>query len=472
MFIRTLHFLSPCGLLGWRGGVRIKLFWGVMCLMGLGVEVSQAQFQPPNPGVPLFGEVGSPQALKYANAGTDDDLLPFEVNGYWGLLNQSGRVVALPEVDWTDVGVEGLVRFTLDGQTGFMLGNGDWRFEPRFAYADRFAEGYAVFGRDGKFGYIDKSGKVRLPAELDAALRFREGRAGVRVGNRCGFIDTRFQPATKLEFTAVRSFHEGFAAVRLPGKLAPESSPKSQAQNATSSAPPAAGEWGFLNKNGKLAYRDTAGSLQALGDFNEGLARFQQDGLWGYMDKTFRVVVPPTYEQARDFTQGHAAVKLDGKWGYLNREYDVVIRFTYDRADDFDESLAMVTLDHQVGFIDRTGRVVIEPQFDWAEPFRLGVAKVAVGESFGYLKSSGHVFYDPRYGQAGIIDVTAREQLWAQASVWERYNRTLRPPPARPTRPRPYPPEYQYDEGLSADPPPGPPPTPRHEWRRHESGHP
>lgn len=473
------------------GLMRVYFRTAVVCAACYGVApTGHAQYRPPDPRTPLFGEVQNPEALKYANAGPNDGLLPIEVNGYWGLLNQSRRVVALPDFDWTDVGIDGLSRAIYQGKTGFILGNGNWRFDPVYPYADRFEENYAVFGDGEKFGYLDKAGKVRLEPQLDAALRFREGWAGVRVGDRCGFINTRFRPTTALMFTAVRSFHEGFAAVRLPADTTEElllseppaelpvetaeepvptstdPGPEAAGQTHPDMPPPpkaqpdhaaAGGVWGFLNKKGKLVYRDPTGDLQALGDFNEGLARFQSGGRWGYMNKNFKAVVPPTYEGARDFTNGSAAVKLNGKWGYINRKYAVVVPFIYDRADDFDETLAMVTLDGKIGFIDRSGRVAIEPQFDWAEPFRLGVARVSVGGSFGYLKTSGYVFYDPRHAALGIVDITAREQLRAQVSRWERFNRTLRPPTPRPVLASPYPPEYQYDEGLWVDPPPGAP---------------
>ncbi|MEM9915739.1 MAG: WG repeat-containing protein [Planctomycetota bacterium] len=476
----------------WRLGL---IAAGLLCWSM--VPSSRSDYRPLDLGSPLFGEVNEQGALKYANAGPDDDLLPFEVNGYWGLLNPSRRVIALPDLDWTDVGVEGLARATYRGKTGFILGNGRWRFDPIYPYADRFEERYAIIGDGEHFGFIDKTGKVRLAPQLDAALRFREGWAGVRIGDRCGFIDTRFRPATPLMFTAVRSFHEGFAAVRLPAaaedelsipdppdELPTESEPVPADTDVEPSAPaetrvdpdmppppevkpnPAAagGVWGFINKQGRMVFRDSTGKIEALGDFNQGLARFRSGGRWGYMDKTFRVVLPPTYEGARDFTSGSAAVKLNGKWGYINRKFEVSVPFEYDRADDFDDTLAMVTLDGKVGFIGRSGRVEIEPQFTWAEPFRLGVARVAVGDSFGYIKTSGFVLYDPRSGQLGIVDITPREQLRVQASTWQRYNRKLLPPsPGRPALPAPYPPEYQYDEGLWVDSPPGLPPETRPE---------
>ncbi|MBB6429050.1 WG repeat-containing protein [Algisphaera agarilytica] len=457
-----------------RSGAPSKTLFIWTCLVWSGIVVAlaspaQAQIHIPDPRTPLFGEVQNPDALKFANAGTGDDLIPLEINGYWGILNQNRRVVALPVFDWTDYGVDGLVRATRNGKTGMLIGNGKWRFDPEYAYLDRFEEGFAVFGNGEKYGFIDKAEKVRVGPEFDAALRFREGWAAVRKGNRCGFINKTFRPATDMRFTAVRSFHEGYAAVRLPISGAAQTSvsgatpspTNEQEGDATLATPtpstsdePLPGTWGFLNKNGKVVYHDSSGQIEMLGDFNNGLARFRSGGLWGYMDKKFQVVLPPTYEGARDFTNGSAAVKLGGKWGYINRRFNVTIPFLYDLADDFDSTLAMVTLGGKKGYIGRTGRVEIEPQFDWAEPFRLGLARVGVGDSYGYIRTSGYVFYDPRVGQQGIIDITPREQFRASISTWKRFNRRLMPPAKRPAKPSPYAPEYQYDEGLWVGSPP------------------
>lgn len=443
----------------------------------------QPQF--PTPFQPIYGEAATTQALKFANAEPDDELLPIEINGYWGLINQSGRVITLPRFDWTDTGVEGLARATHHDKTGFISGNVNWRFDPIYEYADRFEAGYAVVGDGEKFTYIDKAGKVRLDVKLDAALRFREGWAGVRIGDRCGFINTRFEPITPMRFTAVRSVHEGLAAVRLPPASAPadpaSTKRRGDKQKRTTETevfdveriggkPDVAdlvddedetidggvphpdnstGVWGYLNKSGKLAFRDTSGEIQELGDFNDGLARYRAGGRWGYLDRKFRTVVPPRYEEARDFTDGLAAVKEQGKWGYIDRRYRVVIPFTYEDADDFDDSLAMVEDDGKFGFINRAGREVVRPQFDSAEPFRLGVARVQVGDSFGYIKTSGYPLYDPRNARLGIIDITLRERARAEASRWRPYNQSYLPPPPRENRDAPYPPEHLYEEGLA-----------------------
>lgn len=425
---------------------------------------------------------GTTTTVKRSDAGFGDDLLPANVNGYYGLINQKGRLITDLDFDWTDDGYDGLARAMINGKTGFLIGNGDWRFDPVYDDIDRFAGGFAIFrGSDEKYGFIDRSGKVRHPPEFDEVLRFRENRAAVRVGDRCGYVDTRISLATPLRFSAARSFHDGFAAVRLAddtagdegetpidpiGPIEPRSEPfgnkpmtedvagpGNEPAGADAADAESLGAWGFLNKANHLVWVDPTETIDELGDFNDNLVRFRVGDRWGYLDRRFRVVVEPTYEAARDFTNGVAAVKRDGKWGYIDRRYLVVVPFEYDEADDFDETLAMVRLGERWGFIDRTGRVAIEPQFEWAEPFRNGLARVARGDSFAYIRVTGYIFFDPvDAAENGIKDVTDRENRRRRLSETRPYNRVYHPAGPRPTLPRPYPAEHLYDEGIAVSP--------------------
>ena len=485
--------LPPPGFIG----IRRVAAWAVAAFLTTGVATPAAA-ELAYSGVGVFGEATRPDVLKLASSSLDDELLPVNIGGYWGLINQRIRLTVPPELDWTDDGYDGLARATLRGKTGFLQGNGDWRFVPEFDEVDRFEDGFAVFrGPDGGYGYMDKGKRIRHAPEFKAALRFKDGRAAVQVGDRCGYLDRRMQLVTPLAFTAARSFHDGYAAVRLaevdrasadadrPGEKQRESaggedssgSPENDGDDyrphasginleppvgvpapGPDAAPPdaaSAGRWAYINKTGRTVFVDPTGDIQALGDFHDNFARFRANDRWGYLDQQFRPALPPTFEDARDFTNGLAAVKRDGKWGYIDRRFRVAVPFEYEEADDFDEILAMVRYGGKVGFIDRTGRMRIEPEFDWAEPFRRGVARVARNDSFAYIGVSGYVFFEPgdalRYG---VVDVRIRENVRAQnPRTRQPYNRFYALSGPRATLPSPYPPEYLYDEGIDADVP-------------------
>ena len=456
-----------CPMLGLKARVyRLSAELGLMLCLGCGATAAQAQTAPGTG----FGNATT-KGLKFEDPAVDDELLPVQLGGYWGLINQRLRLITLPRFDWTDVGVEGLARATHNGRTGFILGNGHWRIEPVFEHIDRFAEDYAVYRVDDKYGYLEKSGRASLRPELDGALRFADGRAGVRVGERCAFLDRRMQAVTGWDYVAVRSYHEGLAAVCLPwpdgggppkgeaepdpddgeerepiGGVKVEEVPPPPQRN---ESPLRDGMWGYLDKANTLVFSDSSGRIDELGDFNDGLARYRVGDRWGYMDRTFRVVVSPRFDEARDFTNGLAAVKVGDQWGYLDRTYDLAVPPQFDDADDFDDTLAMVQVDGKYGFVDRLGRMIITPQFDDARPFRLGFARVSVDDGFGYVDVAGNVSFNPRDAKYGITNVTTQERARRSVSYHRPYNDIIRVPlGTREPLAEPYPPEYEYEELL------------------------
>ena len=60
----------------------------------------------------------------------------------------------------------------------------------------------------------------------------------------------------------------------------------------------------------------------------------------------------------------------NGKWGYIDRTGKIVIPPLFDGTGGFSEGLANVKIGDKWGFIDKTGRYVIKPQFDGAGIFR------------------------------------------------------------------------------------------------------
>jgi hypothetical protein len=84
-------------------------------------------------------------------------------------------------------------------------------------------------------------------------------------------------------------------------------------------------------------------------DFSDGLARFQEGGLFGYFDERGQIVIPPRFEFAAAFSEGRAAFcsgcreirdgehrrHAGGKWGFIDRQGLVVIPAQFDEVRDF-----------------------------------------------------------------------------------------------------------------------------------------
>lgn len=128
------------------------------------------------------------------------------------------------------------------------------------------------------------------------------------------------------------------------------------------------------------------------------LRPIQQNGKWGYIDSTGKIVIKPQFVSAEEFSEGLAAIENeDGKHGYIDESGVVVIEPRFDNWTDFSEGLAAVSVKFEWGYIDRTGKWAIPPQFAEGRPFSDGLALVEVplnGKAGFPPAPSKHVFID------------------------------------------------------------------------------
>ena len=102
------------------------------------------------------------------------------------------------------------------------------------------------------------------------------------------------------------------------------------------------------------------------------LRPIQQDGKWGYIDSTGKIVVKPQFAWAEEFSEGLAAFENeDGKHGYIDETGRVVIEPKFDNWTDFSEGLAAVSVDFDWGYINKNGSWAIQPQFAVGRPFSM-----------------------------------------------------------------------------------------------------
>jgi hypothetical protein len=166
--------------------------------------------------------------------------------------------------------------------------------------------------------------------------------------------------------------------------------------------------------------------------YSEGLATANKDGLWGYIDRARKVVIPFQYKYAGPFHQGMAIVRLGDKFFFINSngtritpEFDGAFDFSenlaavmarenvgYIRRDgsfalqpvhqsasgiDFSEGLVAVRVDGRAGFMDKAGGIVIEPKYDDVYPFSDGLAPVELNGKWGYIDKAGSVVVPIQY---------------------------------------------------------------------------
>ena len=202
---------------------------------------------------------------------------------------------------------------------------------------------------EGKWGYKDETGAYRIQPQFDAAMRFSEGLAAVALHKKVGYIDTTGTMVISPQFVDGEPFQGGLALVYTT--------------------------WG----------------MNIFG--TEGWDLFRRAG---YIDHAGTIVIGPMFvENAKSFSEGVAAFQPgvatpgNAKWGYLDKTGKWAIKPSFEIASDFSEGLAAVEVSvgkepgqkepiYKWGYIDHSGNFAIRPEFDGAMPFRNGIAVVSV----------------------------------------------------------------------------------------------
>ena len=182
--------------------------------------------------------------------------------------------------------------------------------------------------------------------------------------------------------------------------------------------------------------------------FSEGLAAVKKYGLWGYIDKTGREVIPCQYQSVRSFSEGFAAVSKDNFWGYIDKSGKEVIPCWYDEASSFSEGLAAVSKDNFCGYIDKTSKKVITSQYTHQylyiyidNSFSEGLALVRRNGLYGYIDKTGKEVIPCQYKYAqsfseglalvmkngfwGYIDKTGKEVIPCQYEYAQSFSEGL-----------------------------------------------
>jgi hypothetical protein len=114
--------------------------------------------------------------------------------------------------------------------------------------------------------------------------------------------------------------------------------------------------------------------------------------LFGFVDRTGKVVEPPAYDSASVvFTGDWVAVSRNGKAGYLNLRTRASTGLVFDAVTDeygrafFAHGPEPALIGDKWGFVDTSGKVVIPPRFVRAHGFGAdGLAVVDIAEPGGF----------------------------------------------------------------------------------------
>jgi hypothetical protein len=191
------------------------------------------------------------------------------------------------------------------------------------------------------------------------------------------------------------------------------------------------GKWGLIDRTGKVV---VSPQFDDIARFEKGMAvvvmETEHATTYGYVD-TCGNIIPPQFDGWGLFGEDMAFVRVGEKWGLIDRTGKVVVEPRFDNCDFeicFNEGLAAVSQSGRWGYIDKTGTFVINPQFDWAGTFREGYANIQEGDEesgkVGLIDRTGRIVISPEFevingfgeglvavrvaGKYGFIDIQGR----------------------------------------------------------------
>lgn len=270
---------------------------------------------------------------------TETMLYPVQVNGKWGYINKTGKIVIKPTYAWADEFHEGVATVeTIDDSAG----GKDADMEDQVRY-----------------GVIDSSGKMVVKPNYSFITKYTEGVAGAIIADN----------AADLQYFILDK--KGKVLYALPENMQIVS----------------------MLFNGSQLPTQSEGLILVQDDLTEK---------YGYINRNGKVILPYQYNEAANFSDGLALVKNDHNQNeYIDATGKVKIDASkYISGRSFSEGLAAVGVQDKkrstvaYGYIDTQGNMKIKPQFARAYSFSEGLAKVCVGESInsfsiGYIDQSG-----------------------------------------------------------------------------------
>ncbi len=244
----------------------------------------------------------------------------FEENNKYGYKDENGDKVIPAKFDHAENFKNGYAIVRIDQSRGMINTKGDFILKPEYSYIEGERNGLLKLEKDGKYGFANTNGKVVIPVVYLDAGEVCEGLIWVEKNDALvGFIDTNNKTVIDFVFDYCGDFSEGLASAT---KYALEEGQEDV--------------YGFIDKTGNFVLKM---DYDEAGDFKEGLAPVCLDGKYTFIDKKGKPVCEPLYADAGNFVLGLSCVQLEdnGKWGYADKTGKLVVPYQFDSTSDYME---------------------------------------------------------------------------------------------------------------------------------------
>lgn len=299
-----------------------------------------------------------------------EGLAPVQQGNLWGYIDTKGNMVIKPQFITAEYFSDGLARVAKPGANGafaslwgYINKTGKLVYETKFEEAFDFSDGRALVFYENKYAYLTPTGKITLKAKKRRYMSlhsYSEGLARFCVEQGCGFMNKKGKVIIKPSEGIVRDFHDGRAMVRL-----------TQKDNILHH------KHGFIDKTGKVVIETV---WDGAWDFSDGVAIVnpESDGP-AVIDTSGKVIID--FKKANiagfldigSFHEGLGRLKVESKegrdprpkvlYGFIDKTGKVVIQPQFRKVEQFNSGLAFVQYENEIAYIDKTGNIIWQGNF-------------------------------------------------------------------------------------------------------------
>ena len=279
------------------------------------------------------------------------DRATYRVDGRWGFIDTTGRVVLPPTYAFMGVFCEGLTIAATDAGDVYLDVNGNVALPGPYQEATDFIDGLARVKVDGRWGIIDRSGAFVHPPEFDKIGTIVGAAAWAVKGGRCSVLGASGVIGTDFDDVQMAK-HDGAWPIK---------------RGST---------WSLLYPDGRLL-----GAYDRVGAVDNGFVMANTGGKWGFLRADGTPVTEHRYDDLRSFIDGHAAARVEGRGWSLLREDGTELPGAYDDVGMFGDGLCPVKKDGRWGFVNTQGEQVVAPSLVAVGRFCHGFAVVQAPDS-------------------------------------------------------------------------------------------
>lgn len=239
---------------------------------------------------------------------------------------------------------------------------------------------------NGKRGYINlNTGKFNISGQYDHAWNFSEGLGAVVVNNKVGFINPQGEfvipcqipVSTKAIQNIGFAFHDGLCVMTNENDLC-----------------------GLINQSGEWVLHP---QYDCIWNPNKAHQRiYQNDGKYGLMDKSGKVILPATYDYIYD-KKGHYQLVKDGVMCTMDYKLNIINPFVVTKTEteyfalDEDEEIATEFIKYHIydkeGIMDHNGKVIIPAKYIRVDIVGTNLFRASVSNSneFVFFNTNGNM---------------------------------------------------------------------------------